>query len=33
MIAATRRPIPERQALMAQVARAVVAEHDAELGR
>ncbi len=28
MIASTRRPIPERQALMAEVARAVVAEHD-----
>jgi beta-lactamase class A len=33
MIAATRRPIPERQALMADVARAVVAEHDADIGR
>ncbi|HUO21349.1 MAG TPA: class A beta-lactamase [Caulobacteraceae bacterium] len=32
MIAATRRPIPEREALMADVARAVVAEHDAESG-
>jgi beta-lactamase class A len=32
MIAATRRPIPERQALMADVARAVVAEHYAEIG-
>ncbi len=32
MIAATRRPIPDRQALMADVARAVVAEHDAETG-
>lgn len=31
MIAATRRPVPERQALMADVARAVVAEHDAAL--
>jgi beta-lactamase class A len=30
MIAVTRRPVPERQALMADVARAVVAEHDAE---
>lgn len=30
MIAATRRPIPERQALMADVARAVVAQHDLE---
>jgi beta-lactamase class A len=30
MIAATRRPIPERQALMAEVARAVVAAHDLE---
>jgi beta-lactamase class A len=28
MIAATRRPIPERQALMAAVAQAAVAEHD-----
>ena len=28
MIAATRRPIPERQALMAAVARAVVEAHD-----
>ena len=28
MIASTRRPIPERQALMAAVTRAVVAEHD-----
>jgi beta-lactamase class A len=30
MIAATRRPIPERQALMAAVASAVVAQHDLE---
>lgn len=30
MIAATRRPIPARQALMADVARAVVAAHDAQ---
>ncbi len=30
MIAATRRPIPDRQTLMADVARAVVAAHDAE---
>lgn len=29
MIASTRRPIPDRQALMADVARAVVAQHDA----
>ena len=29
MIASTRRPIPERQALMAAVTRAVVAQHDA----
>jgi|WetSurMetagenome_2_1015567.scaffolds.fasta_scaffold43961_4 beta-lactamase class A len=29
MIASTRRPVPERQALMAQVAQAVVAAHDA----
>jgi beta-lactamase class A len=34
MIASTRRPIPDRQALMADVARAVVAEHDSQsLGR
>jgi beta-lactamase class A len=32
MIGSTRRPIPERQALMADVARATVAEHDAEFG-
>jgi beta-lactamase class A len=32
MIASTRRPVPERQALMADVARALVAEHDAEFG-
>ncbi len=32
MIASTRRPIPERQAFMADVARAVVAQHDAEAG-
>jgi beta-lactamase class A len=32
MIASTKRPIPERQALMADVARAVAAEHDAEFG-
>ena len=32
MIAATKRPIPERQALMADVARAIVAEHDAASG-
>ena len=30
MIASTRRPIPERQALMAAVAQAVVAAHDAD---
>ena len=33
MIAATRKPIPERQALMADVARSVVAQHDGALGR
>jgi beta-lactamase class A len=32
MIAQTRRPVPERQALMADVARAVVATHDAAMG-
>ena len=32
MIGATRRPIPERQALMADVARAVVAQHDGRQG-
>jgi beta-lactamase class A len=31
MIAATHRPIPERQALMADVARAVVDAHDADI--
>ena len=31
MIASTRRPIPERQALMSGVTRALVAEHDAEV--
>ncbi|MHB8283295.1 MAG: serine hydrolase [Caulobacteraceae bacterium] len=29
MIASTRRPVPERQALMAQVAQAIAAQHDA----
>lgn len=33
MIAQTRRPVSERQALMAAVARAVVAHHDKEAGR
>jgi beta-lactamase class A len=33
MIASTRAPIPARQALMADVARAVVAAHDAEAAR
>jgi beta-lactamase class A len=32
MIAATRRPVPERQRLMAEVARAVVAAHDGQGG-
>jgi beta-lactamase class A len=32
MIASTKQPIPARQALMADVARAVVSEHDAEFG-
>ena len=33
MIASTRRPVPERQALMAQVAQAVVAQDAPTAGR